>query len=168
MEFLVLLTAVILLACFILTLLSNYTIPLPIGLSAGCFIVLLYLLIKHIDVHFRNHVSQKQQTAILLYFENTVTNSPELQKLYIKANNIAVKNPDNTIRELALRLSLPRPDELKGSIFCNYYKCFYLCPETLALLYTYKEKPVGIPLYHPLNDKMIRLYNPLSQKDESI
>ena len=166
MDVFILFITAIILVLFILENLGHFTIPLSFGFIIGSIIISLYLTVRHLVAKMHTHVSQKQQTAIILFSEKAIADSNVLKVLHDKALSIVSNHLNSSIDAIALRLSLPLLKELKGSVFYNYYKCFYLCAETLSLLYVYKERPIDSPLKHPMNEIMIRKYNTMSEKDE--
>ena len=164
-AFILFITATIL-VLFILENLGHFTIPLSFGFIVGGIIISLHLTVRHFAAKMHTHVSQKQQTAIILFSEKAIAESNKLKALRDKALAIISDHLNSSVDAIALCLSLPLLNDLKGSVFYNYYKCFYLCAETLSLLYVYKERPLESSLKHPMNEIMIRKYDALAERDE--
>ncbi len=164
----ILFTASLFLFSLVLETFFNLQLSINLGLLTSAVIIFIFLIYDIIRTRLKNYVSRSNQFAILAYFENEILKSKELTAHYERALQIIDSCFEKTIQSVAQRLMLPSINELKNSIFYNYYKCFYLCPETLTLLYVYKQAHENVKLIHPFNERIISNYNPMSENDEKI
>lgn len=166
MSILILLFTSAFLVFFILETLFGYKMPFLIGLILSGSIILLLLILEIIKTASKNHVSRSKQLGILIYFEKQISKSEELTLLYRQALQIINNSATDSMDILAKQLGLPILSELKKSVFYNYFKCFYLCAETLALLNVYKQNYGINILIHPFNGRILLNYNNMSEYDE--
>ena len=156
------------LCLFILESFFKFNLPLELALLISAGIILIFLILDIIRTYSKTHVSHAKQLGIIAYFEQEIINSPELTECYNQSLQIIQNARNTSIDSLVRNLNLPALCELEKSVFYHYYKCFYLCPETLSLLYVYKQTHDSSKLVHPFNEKIIANFNPMSEKDEHV